>query len=874
MEGSLYKMPLPFSRQRTSVVRWKEGGLRNGGIRTALSALVVVVALVIAGAVSQAATDVVASAAFVPGTVGNIYGLQVALADNGDAVAVWVDIGNGSAPVVRAAIRRAGHGWGRPQRLSHAANAGFPDLAIDPKGNAVVVWRATIGTNDAVQQAVRRAGAGFGSARTVAQADAGVVGSLGPPKVVVDRAGRAFLAWSGGDYNAPVVEFAAGTARRGVGAAQTLAKGSSPAVAVDGRGNVTIVWVDANGIEAVVRSRAGHLGAAQTLGNGANPGVAVNARGDALVAWTDTSYPEEVVAAFGRTGGRFDASADVGSAGDFAFGVKPAVDARGVAVVVWESDHYDTFPLQAARRLPSGTFSTPRTLTSDAAGFDVAAGARGPAVVVWSRYAGDLRAQTALWDWSRGTFGRPRTLSHSGYNAIDPTVAVNGHGRGLALWQRSQGSHFVLESRSTTATAAGEQAPGGGTWHVPALLSGVGAYGGDVAVDALGRATIVWATDASTDQGVVEAMSVSPAGRFGKAEAISPHGLWGPPDVAVDAAGNATVVWASGAPPSVVVDAAERPPGGSFGPPHALAPPAHYVSYPRVAVNARGNAVASWVASDDTTATLEVAVRPAGGTFGSPEQVSAAEPFGIDPSIAVDDRGDVVAVWDAFLGQASAVRAAFRPAGGRFESPVTIAQAPGTTPGGPFAYVSGAKAAIDSHGDATALWTDTGTMRSAVRPFATGAWSSPVTIASGTDCCSISPTLAVDTHGAALVAWVSDGKIWTAARHSLTDAWTAPLRISRPDDHAWTFPPTIAVGASGEVVVAWRGEHVIEAAVRSAAGRFGRVRDVSQAGVETLQAPALAVDRHGNALAVWGSVRSVLPRYSRSTYLEAARYRR
>jgi hypothetical protein len=187
--------------------------LRNGGIRTALSALVAAVALLVAGAVSQAATDVVASAAFVPGTVGNIYGLRVALADNGDAVAVWVDIGNGSAPVVKAAIRRAGHGWGRPQDLSHAANAGLPDLAIDAKGDAVAVWRATVGTNDAVQQAVRRAGGGFAPARTVAEADAGVVDS---PKVVVDRTGRAFAAWSGGDSNAPVVHFAAGTAVRSV----------------------------------------------------------------------------------------------------------------------------------------------------------------------------------------------------------------------------------------------------------------------------------------------------------------------------------------------------------------------------------------------------------------------------------------------------------------------------------------------------------------------------------------------------------------------------------------------------------------------------------------------------------------------------------
>jgi hypothetical protein len=146
--------------------------LTNGGTRTALSALGAVVALLVAGAVSRAATSVAGSATFVPGTVGTIYGLEVALADNGDAVAVWVDVDNSCAPVVRAAIRPAGHRWGRPQSLSHAANAGFPDLASVPTVALHTTTAFPLGS----------------IGRTACE-------TLQTPDLAVDRRGNAFAVW-------------------------------------------------------------------------------------------------------------------------------------------------------------------------------------------------------------------------------------------------------------------------------------------------------------------------------------------------------------------------------------------------------------------------------------------------------------------------------------------------------------------------------------------------------------------------------------------------------------------------------------------------------------------------------------------------------
>ena len=84
---------------------------------------------------------------------------------------------------------------------------------------------------------------------------------------------------------------------------------------------------------------------------------------------------------------------------------------------------------------------------------------------------------------------------------------------------------------------------------------------------------------------------------------------------------------------------------------------------PQVAVDGRGNAIAVWRRSEGTNTIVQAAVRTSGGSFGAPQDLSTAGQNAYDPQVAVDGRGNAIAVWSRFDGTNFIVQAAVRAAG-------------------------------------------------------------------------------------------------------------------------------------------------------------------------------------------------------------------
>jgi hypothetical protein len=424
-------------------------------------------------------------------------------------------------------------------------------------------------------------------------------------------------------------------------------------------------------------------------------------------------------------------------------------------------------------------------------------------------------------------------------------------------------------------------------WLTPSVLSGAGARGPRVAVDARGDVTVAWGTKDGTDQGVVEAAVRPAGGSFEAAQDVSAAGLWAGPDLGVDRAGNATVVWASGDPPNVVVRVATRTTGRRFGLAQNLGGPDTIVSSPRIAVDARGDAVAMWLASDDPISStssyayvLRAAFRLAGGRYGPAENVLA---FPADPQVpsyrfASDAKGDAVVVALSSHFPRSFVRVAYRPSGGKFGASTTLAEASGQTgPNGQLAYVDHVDAAIDTRGAAVATWWNSGRIQAAFRPAAGGAWQSPRDLGRPGACCT-GPAIGVDARGNAVVAWVVSraGTVQASTLAAGSGHWRTPQTLSRPGDRALSEAPSVAVGAHGDVVVAWaatRSPAAVVAAVRPRGGSFAPAQDVWHGpGFASVGLPQVAVDPQGNATALWGTTPSPLPRDSHSGYIQAAGY--
>lgn len=238
-----------------------------------------------------------------------------------------------------------------------------------------------------------------------------------------------------------------------------------------------------------------------------------------------------------------------------------------------------------------------------------------------------------------------------------------------------------------------------------------------------------------------------------------------------------------------------------------------------------------------------------------PEDLSETSHSSVDPQVAVDARGDAIVTWN-YGGD---IRAVFRPAGGSWQAPTPIA--------GPYAYFS--KIAMDPKGDAVAVWSapySEGTgeipegsvcpecpegggeyvVQAAVRPVG-GAWQAPETISAPSENDPI-PTVAIDREGNMIAAWGHSGQGQIASRPA-GGQWQAPVVLDEKGGR-----PDVVFGPQGEAAASWNiwdGSHSIaEVAFKPAGGGWQAPEQVSETG-RNAGAPQLALNAAGDAVAIW-----------------------
>ncbi len=135
-------------------------------------------------------------------------------------------------------------------------------------------------------------------------------------------------------------------------------------------------------------------------------------------------------------------------------------------------------------------------------------------------------------------------------------------------------------------------------------------------------------------------MSLSPGGESATA-----------PRVAIDDAGDATVVWDRNNGGHELVEEATRPAAtGNFSKAAVLSNEAESAIQPFVVMNAEGDTAVTWAASNGAAHVVQVAVRPAGGTFDKAVSVSTEAANAAFPQVALDGRGDPGVVWTLEFG--------------------------------------------------------------------------------------------------------------------------------------------------------------------------------------------------------------------------------
>jgi hypothetical protein len=109
----------------------------------------------------------------------------------------------------------------------------------------------------------------------------------------------------------------------------------------------------------------------------------------------------------------------------------------------------------------------------------------GLATAVWERYDGSRYIIQSSTSQSGGTWSAPVNLSASGRDASGAQLTVSSTGFATAVWRRYDGSNDIIQSSTSQS---------GGAWTTPADLSATGGNAAEpqITVSSTGLATAIW----------------------------------------------------------------------------------------------------------------------------------------------------------------------------------------------------------------------------------------------------------------------------------------------------------------------------------------------------------------------------------------------
>jgi hypothetical protein len=444
---------------------------------TALSMLIVVAAL---PAASQAAFTAPINLS-VSGPA--VFDPDVGIDGDGDAVAVWLQqdgttqCSGGPCWRVKARARSAAGGLSSVQTLSGPGqNAQEPEVAVDPSGDAVAVWRRSDGVNLRIQARARSAAGTLSPTQNLSAAGNDAFDF----QVGVDADGDAVAVWQLFEGTVDRIQARRRSASGVLGPVQYVSavgeEAVRPRLAVAPTGIAVALWGAYVGGKQVIKARSrsatGTLSSIQTLSppgqNADYPEVAVDANGDAVAVWHQYDGTtncgglpgcRRAQARARSAGGTLGPVQTLSAAGRHALIPQVAIDADGDGLIVWTRRDGTTdcslsgapCYIQARARSAAGALGPSQTLSSagrSAFGGQVGIDADGDAVVVWQRFDGTtdcfggdacLRVQARTRSGA-GVLGPVQTLSASGGYASSARVAVDPLGDALGVWQLFDGT--------------------------------------------------------------------------------------------------------------------------------------------------------------------------------------------------------------------------------------------------------------------------------------------------------------------------------------------------------------------------------------------------------------------------------------------------
>jgi phage terminase large subunit-like protein len=388
------------------------------------------------------------------------------------------------------------------------------------------------------------------------------------------------------------------------------------------------------------------------------PDVAVARDGSSTVVWSSVNYGFHVV--FMRriaVNGTLGPIRQLSAAGQDAFAPRVAVTPAGLATVVWARSNGTNFLVQARRisaaGIPEESTKTLSASGQDAAAPQVATAADGTATVVWKRFDGAHYLVQERRISAAGVLESvSHTLSATGQDAVEPQVAVAGTGTATVVWTRFDGYDGIVQARQIEPSGTPKTAT------LSLSVSGESAVQPQLAVAPSGVSTVVWNRFNGTNW-IIQERRLSAAGALlGGVYDLSAGGRSAAePQVAVAPDGATTIVWDRFDGTSFVVQARRLDPAGVIGATtFNLSALGRDAADPQVAISPSGVATVLWSRFDGTNFVVQRRDLFAIGSLGGVQDLSTAGRTAGDPSVAWGAGGTLAMTWRRFNGAGDVVQ--------------------------------------------------------------------------------------------------------------------------------------------------------------------------------------------------------------------------
>ena len=757
-------------------------------------------------------------------------------------------------------------GWRREELLeTDTSSASTPEVAIGDDGDAVAVW---VQSNQLYANRFTAPG-GWGS-RELLHTGTGLVID---PKVGIAASGDAVVVWE--EEGFPIRTIHAIRLTSGTwGGPESLGIGGvkeqDAQVAVAANGDAVVVWQKDNAPSEIYANRltSGDWGGPEVIGAGPGyrwrPQVAIGPTGDAVVVWdVFVAGLDRDIYSTRMTSGVWDVPREVGYQieveGEFRlfmdgcatcidFGATQAlecevtgdplgaeggcsfasaenpqlgVDHNSEPVLVWEKNIGSEHSIYASRST-SGSYGPPELLETAAGAASnprVSVDPSGRAVAVWEQDDGAVvSVYSARYAPVPGAWSPPVLLEAAPGVASDAWVRSDETGDAVAVWQQEDGTATSVYTARLTS----------GSWNPAELLeTGAGpATDPRVAVDHNGDSVMVWAQDDGAATNIYANYFDDEAG-----DATNPQ-------VATDAIGNAVAVWEH-EDDGVTSIHGSRLTDGIWGVPELLDTSPLETGDPQVGVDPSGNAVVVW-RQDDASSWGAYGRYLLAGVWGFTGQLwtgTLFPSFALRLGVPADVANTVIVV-----GQDDLSVERIYAIWGNFAVNETLLATNG---------VLHPEVATAPNGDAVAVWETLDEVY-ASRLSSGGPWGAPALLSSGADLV-FRPKVAVQPGGDAIAGWAQlDGSAYSVYTARLVSgAWASPELVWTGAD--FPFDAQAAVADNGDAVVVWgqddAGANNIYAN-RSTSGTWG-APVLLETGSGVASAPSLALDPNGNAMVVW-----------------------